>query len=518
MSGSPLSRLVLKAELISKSFPGVRALNKVSFDLNEGEVHALVGENGAGKSTLMKILGGNYRPDSGNIAVDSMALELRNPHDARNAGIILIYQELSLVPELTAAENILLGSWPQNFFGHIQRKRLRARATEALEALRCGVAASDIVADLSIAQQQMVEIARAFAFDSRVVIFDEPTASLTEVEKDALFDSIRRMRKSGVSIIYISHKMDEIFEISDRITVLRDGEVQGTFTSDAVDEDEVTRLMIGRNIDSFFSRSGTDEGGEVLRLEGVCLEKGGSPISFNVRQGEIVGMYGLVGAGRTELAEAIFGLRPIELGHVYLFGREVVIRDPVDALRLGIGYVPEDRKASGLVLGLGGRANVVLPQAWRLSRFWLSKRGEQTRIYEYYRAALDIKTTGPNQKLLELSGGNQQKYVIAKWLAIHPKLLILDEPTRGIDVGAKAEIHKLIANLARDGVAVVVISSEMPEIMGVSHRVLTMYEGRLTGDFRVEGLTEDQLLQAVTSVGAEAGGQTISTRGAIRDT
>lgn len=503
------SVVALSGHEICKSFPGVQALNNVSFDLYTGEVHALVGENGAGKSTLMKIIGGNFRPESGHISVAGQRVEFRNPHDARQAGIMLIYQELSLVPELTAAENILLGNFPYGAFGHIHTGALRRLAARALEPLHCGVEPSDTIAELSIAKQQMVEIARAFAFQSRVVIFDEPTASLTETEKDALFDSIRSMRKAGTSIIYISHKMDEIFEISDRITVLRDGEVQGTFHTGQVDDAEVTRLMIGRNIESFFSRSVASEGREVLRLEGVCHEAGKAPVSFSVREGEVVGLYGLVGAGRTELAEAIFGLRPISSGSVYVFGKEAGIRGPADAMKLGIGYVPEDRKASGLILGLGGRANVILPLAWRLSRWCLSSGAERTSIYERYRKALDIKTTGPTQELSELSGGNQQKFVIAKWLATHPRILILDEPTRGIDVGAKAEIHKLIDSLANDGVGVIVISSEMPEIMGVSHRVLTMYDGRMTGDFDIDGLTEAKLLRAVTSGVVELGSAAI---------
>jgi ribose transport system ATP-binding protein len=483
---------------ISKSFPGVQALLDVSFTLMRGEVHAVCGENGAGKSTLMRILAGNQAADRGTIAVDGRPVRFASPLDAQRHGILLIHQELSLVPELTVAENIFLGHLPRRVLGHVDWQTLRARTEEVLAGIHDGIGPNDLVGRLSISQQQMVEIARAAAFQSSIVIFDEPTASLTDQEVDALFAIIDRLRKQGVSIVYISHKMTEIFRISDRITVLRDGQVRGTVVTAEASEDDVVRLMIGRSIDGYFVRGAKRDGEELLRVENLSVPGRVHGVNFAVREGEVLGLYGLVGSGRSDLVEAIFGMRALSGGRILWRGQPTTIRDSTDAMRLGIGLVPEDRKRQGLVMELGGRENTTLTQIRQLNLFGFMQRAKETEIFNEYRRKLGIVTTGPAQPVKMLSGGNQQKFVIAKWLATNPKLLILDEPTRGIDVGAKAEIHRLIAGLAEQGLAVIVISSEMPEIMGVSHRILTMFEGRLVGEYADSEVTEDKLISAVT--------------------
>ncbi|HKJ95020.1 MAG TPA: sugar ABC transporter ATP-binding protein [Gammaproteobacteria bacterium] len=489
---------VLEVSGVTKTFPGVKALDDVSFDVRPGEVHALVGENGAGKSTLMKVLAGNHRPDAGTIRHMGQPVQHNNPLEAKQRGILLVHQELSLVPELTVAENIYLGSMPLKSFGRVDWRALREKTNRVLRDLHCNFRASDIVGRLSIAKQQMVEIARADAFKCNVVIFDEPTASLTDQEKDALFENIHKLKDQGVGIVYISHKMSEIFEITDRITVLRDGKTQGTLNTADTDADEITRMMIGRSLDAYFERADSEPREELLRVEGLTIEGLLRDVSFNVCEGEVVGMYGLVGAGRSEVAETVFGIRKPDAGTIYWRGEAREIASPKDAMKLGIGLVPEDRKEQGLVLGMGGRDNTTLPLLGELNTWGFMQTSRETALFDEYKERMSISTTGPKQPVVNLSGGNQQKFVIAKWMATKPKLLILDEPTRGIDVGSKSEIHKLIARLAESGLAVLVISSEMPEIMGVSHRILTMCEGRLTGDFNYSEVTEDKLLHAAT--------------------
>jgi ribose transport system ATP-binding protein len=494
----PLEAPILAISGVGKSFPGVQALDAVTFELLPGEVHALCGENGAGKSTLMRILAGNQLPDRGTISIRGKVATFRSPLEAQRQGILLIHQELSLVPELTVAENIFLGHLPRRALARVDWKRLRACTKEVLGGIHDVIRPDDIVGNLSISQQQMVEIARAAAFKSSIVIFDEPTASLTDQESEALFGIIDGLRARGVGIIYITHKMKEVFRISDRITVLRDGQVRGTLTTSNTDEDEVVRLMIGRAFDGYFGSGRRRWGPELLRVEDMTVPGRVNQVSFAIREGEVLGLYGLVGAGRSDLAEAIFGMRPLSRGRVFWRGQEREIRDSADAMRLGIGLVPEDRKHQGLIMELSGLENVTLTQLRHLNVLGFMQRGREDAIFREYKEKLSISTTGPAQLVKTLSGGNQQKFVIAKWLATNPKLLILDEPTRGIDVGAKVEIHKLIAQLAAEGLAVLVISSEMPEIMGVSHRILTMFEGRLTGEFQGEAVKEDGLIAAVT--------------------
>ncbi|ETX13911.1 sugar ABC transporter ATP-binding protein [Roseivivax halodurans JCM 10272] len=493
-----MSQAILKVEGITKTFPGVKALDNVSFDIRPGEVHALVGENGAGKSTLMKTLAGLHRCDGGEIFYQGAPLSLSGPLDARRKGILLIHQELSLSPELSVAENIYLGAWQTNRFGMLKKRELRRNATTALEALGCGFGPDVRLGTLSVAMQQMVEIARAEAFSANVVIFDEPTASLTDSEKDQLFQTIRGLKARGVGIVYISHKMDEIFDITDRITVLRDGQVQGTVDTADTDLNQITRMMIGRTLDAYFVKAKAEFGDEVLRVEGLSKRGLFSDASFSVRQGEVLGLYGLVGAGRSELVETVFGVRRADAGRLFWKGREIDWPTPRQSIDMGMALVPESRKEQGLVLMMGGRENTSLPHLRRFSDLTVMNRAREMAVYEKYRSALSIKTTGPDQAVSQLSGGNQQKFVLAKWLCAEPGLIILDEPTRGIDVGSKSAIHELIADLAEQGLAVIVISSEMPEVLGVSHRVLAMSEGSIVAEFKGDAMTEEHLIDSVS--------------------
>lgn len=496
--------VILKVEAITKTFPGVKALDDVSFDIRRGEVHALVGENGAGKSTLMKALAGLHKPDRGQIVYQGVPTEVAGPLDARQKGILLIHQELSLSPELSVAENIYLGAWPTNRFGVLKKRELRRNASAALEALGCGFGPDVRVGTLSVAMQQMVEIARAEAFSANVVIFDEPTASLTDTEKDQLFHTIRGLKARGVGIVYISHKMDEIFDITDRITVLRDGQVQGTVETGETDLNHVTRMMIGRTLDSFFVKAKPEFGAEVLRVDGLSKHGHFRNVSFSVREGEVLGLYGLVGAGRSEVVETIFGVRKADDGKLFWKGSEIDLPTPRQSIDMGMALVPESRKEQGLVLMMGGRENTSLPHLRLFSELSLMNRTKELATFEKYRSALSIKTTGPDQAVSQLSGGNQQKFVLAKWLCADPKLIILDEPTRGIDVGSKSAIHKLIAELAEQGLAVIVISSEMPEVLGVSHRVLAMSEGAVVAAFEDGSMSEENLIDAVSHHQGEA--------------
>ncbi|WP_104403522.1 sugar ABC transporter ATP-binding protein [Vibrio penaeicida] len=488
----------LELKGVRKEFPSVVALNDVSFDIRSGEVHALLGENGAGKSTLMKVLSGIYQAEHGEVLIDGNPVLLKTPMDARNQGILMIHQELSLVEDLTVAENIFLGMLPRFGLGFVDSKTLNRRSSEILSRLNCDFKASDKVADLTIAKKYMVEIARALVFTPKIVIFDEPTASLTDYEKVVLFDMINELKKSGVGIAYISHRMDEIFTLSDRLTVLRDGEYRGTLETAKTNEQDVTALMIGRELD----KSGCIDpqlGGEtVLEVNELTLKPYYENISFELKKGTVVGMYGLVGAGRTEIAETLFGLRNPESGYITFNGERTIISDSKVAVDTGIALVPENRKEQGLVLEMSCRDNMTIAQVDRLSVLGWLLQGKEGKIYDDYAQQLSIKSPDGSYPVGNLSGGNQQKVVIGKWLSIQPKVLILDEPTRGIDVGSKSEIHSLIRELARSGLAVLVISSEMPEVLGVSDQILAMYEGKLVKTFTSEEVSENALVTAIT--------------------
>jgi ribose transport system ATP-binding protein len=489
---------VLKLVGITKRFPAVTALDGVNFDVRAGEVHALLGENGAGKSTLMKVLDGVHTADEGHIYLDGRMIDPKSPLEAKREGIVLIHQELSLVLQMSVAENIFLGSLPKGRLGRVDRRELHAKASAILERLECDFSSKEIVANLSIAKRQMVEIARALVFTPKIVVFDEPTASLTDHEKDILFKIIRDLKSHGVGIVYISHRMDEIFEITDRISVLRDGTHSGTVDTAETNEDAVTQMMIGRSLEKVRKLTKGELGETILEVRKLTVPGLFQDVSFHVRKGEIVGMYGLVGAGRSEVAETLFGLREPGSGQILIEEEEVVSHSPREAIIRGIALVPENRKEQGLVLGMNGRDNITLSHLERVShRGWLNQR-EELSVFEHYQKQLAIKTPSWKQRVLNLSGGNQQKVVIGKWLGTHPRILILDEPTRGIDVGSKAEIHNLIRDLADKGYAILVISSEMPEVMGVSTRILAMYDGRITAEFDADEVTEDELVQAIT--------------------
>jgi len=493
----------LQLQEIVKTFPGVRALDGVNFEVQPGEVHALLGENGAGKSTLMKVLAGMHQPDSGEIRLQGQPVLMRNPIEAKAQGVVLIHQELSLVPEMSAAENIYLGELPRKSFGRVDWATLFKRSNAILTRLKCNFSAEVTVSNLSLANQQMVEIARALTVDARVVVFDEPTASLTDAEKVVLFDIIADLKSQGVGVVYISHRMDEIFTISDRITVLRDGQYRGTLTTADTDEDEVTRLMIGRSLDLSRSEAAPEFGKTMLEVRNLSCDQQFQDVSFTVRTGEVVGFYGLVGAGRTEIAETLFGLRSPNAGEILVDGQTVAITSPRDAIALGISLVPENRKEQGLVLQMSCRDNITLSQVQDLTTGPFLSQSAEISIFDKYRQRLAIKTPSWKQSVGVLSGGNQQKIVIGKWLSMSPRVLIVDEPTRGIDVGSKSEIHQLLRELAAQGYAVIVISSEMPEVLRVSDRIVAMYSGRIMREFTIEEVTEDSLVQAISGIKSE---------------
>ena len=492
---------VLRLEDIVKTFPGVRALDGVSLSVLPGEVHALMGENGAGKSTLMKVLGGLHQPNEGTIYIGEKPVVMANPLEAKAMGVVFIHQELSLADELSVAENVYLGELPRKSFGRVDWATLYARTNRILSRLKVGFDARTPVGSLSIANKQMVEIARALTVDAKAVIFDEPTASLTDAEKVVLFEVITDLRGQGVGIVYISHRMEEIFKITDRITVLRDGQYRGTVNTAETDEEAVTQLMIGRKLDLSRNEEHAEIGDVALEVQGLSCGKLYHDISFQVRRGEVLGFYGLVGAGRTEIAETLFGLRTPSAGHILVDGKEIRIDSPMTAIANGIGLVPEDRKGQGLILGMNCRDNMTLPQVDDMTAGPFVSDGAEIAIFDQYRDMLDIRTPGWRQLVGNLSGGNQQKIVIGKWLSMHPNVLIVDEPTRGIDVGSKSEIHKLIRELARKGYAVIVVSSEMPEVLRVSDRIVAMFQGRIMRTFASEEVTEDSLVQAISGIG-----------------
>lgn len=490
----------LRLEGIVKTFPGVRALDNVSFNVLPGEVHALMGENGAGKSTLMKVLGGLYQPDQGEIFIEERPAVMSSPLHSKSLGVVFIHQELSLAEELSVAENVYLGELPTKSFGRVDWQELYAKTDAILSKLKVGFDARTRVGDLSIANQQMVEIARALTVDAKAVIFDEPTASLTDAEKLVLFDVISDLQQQGVGIVYISHRMEEIFKITDRITVLRDGQYQGTLATNVTDEESVTQLMIGRKLDLTRNESEHELGDVALEVKGLSCGSMFRNVSFQVRRGEVLGFYGLVGAGRTEIAETLFGLREPSAGSIHIDGKEVRINSPIDAIKMGISLVPEDRKGQGLVLGMNCRDNMTLPQIDDLTAGPFVANGAEVALFDQYRDRLDIRTPGWKQTVGNLSGGNQQKIVIGKWLSMHPNVLIVDEPTRGIDVGSKSEIHKLVRELAASGYAVIVISSEMPEVLHVSDRIAAMFSGEIVRTFTSQEVTEDNLIQAISGI------------------
>jgi ABC-type sugar transport system ATPase subunit len=497
---------ILEAESIDKRFPGVHALDDVSLSIAAGEVHAVVGENGAGKSTLMKILSGAQRPDRGTIRVDGQAVTIESPRAAQELGIITIYQELSLVDTLSVGENIFLGDLPTRpgASWQVDWPTVWRRSTELLDRVGARVRPQTPVRNLSVAQKQMVEIARALARNVRVLILDEPTSSLTERETEKLFEIITQLQSRGVGIIYISHRLGEVFQIAQRVTVLRDGKVVGSLPVRDASEDMLVRMMVGRDLSRLFTEARLSDAPVRLEVRGLSRRGVLHDVSFSVRGGEVVGLAGLVGAGRTELARCLFGADAINSGEIVLDGSVVNIRTPGDAVDLGIALVPEDRKLQALILGMGVRENLSLPMLDRLGSPFVPSRSRERALVTEYIKSLRIRTPHMEQRVSALSGGNQQKVVIARWLATKPKVLILDEPTRGIDVGAKAEVHALIARLAEQGVAILMISSELPEILGMSHRILVMRGGRIVADIPRQHASEELIMAAATGQTLEA--------------
>ena len=485
---------LLEMRGISKSFPGVKALQDVGLQLKAGEVHALLGENGAGKSTLIKVLGGIYHAEEGEIYIEGQKVKIDGVVAAREAGISIVHQELVLVPYMTVAENIFLGREPGSRL-NINRRKMSADAQELLDAYEMHIDADTLVEHLTIAQQQMVEIVKAISFNSRILVMDEPTSSISDKEVGFLFETMRTLTKKGVGIIYISHKMSELEEICDRVTVMRDGQTVGTKVVKETTKDDLIAMMVGRELTNYYTRDYLEPGEVVLKCEHISDGKMAKDASFELRKGEIIGFAGLVGAGRSETMKAVFGLAPHMTGDVYVEGQKVQIKSPVDALTYGIALVPESRKEEGLYKVQSVRFNStieVLSQFIKSLRVDLKKEEEITQKYIDMMAT---KTPSQEQVIGNLSGGNQQKVMIGRWLATDPKILILDEPTRGVDVGAKAEIYTIMNDLVKQGMSIIMISSELPEIINMSDRVYVMNEGRVTGCLDHESVTQEAIMQ-----------------------
>jgi len=487
--------VLLQTSAIRKSFAGVDALKGVSFDLAASEVHALVGENGAGKSTLVKIITGAETPDSGTLMVAGEVVGRMDPNRSRTLGIASIYQQPALFPDLTVAENIAIALERGGAWRRVDWRARRRQAAALVERTGARIDPERLVASLSMPEQQIVEIAKAIGANARIVIMDEPTASLTDREVDRLFATIAALKPQGVGIIYISHRLEEVFAVADRITVLRDGESVGTRAAGDVTRGELIRLMVGRDLGAVFPKRPIAIGDVRLEVRHLSNRaRGLHDISLDVRRGEILGVAGLVGSGRTELAETLFGLTPLDAGEILLDGAAVRIQSPADAVRLGIGYVPEDRRRHGVVAGMSVAANATLASLRAVSRGGLIDAAAERRAAESHVARLRIRTASIGADVGSLSGGNQQKVALARWLATQPKVLILDEPTQGVDVGSKAEIHGLMEDLAERGLAIVMISSELPEILGMSDRVAVMHAGHVSGVLSRAEATQDKIL------------------------
>ena len=484
---------------VSKSFAGIKVVTNVSFDMRAGEVHALMGENGAGKSTLIKMMAGLHQPDEGQILVNGSQVRFVSPRDAHNAGIATVHQELLLFPELTVAENIFLGQTPKTRLGTVDWQTMRRRARELLDSLDSGDLDIDQkVASLSVGNRQRIEIARALAQDARVLIMDEPTAALAEHDVQRLMSVVRNLRARGVAIVYVSHRMPEIFALADRVTVLRDGHLVGTRPVSEVDEPALVSMMVGRAVDRLYPAKQGQDGAVILELQQVAHHSIVRDISLKLRRGEILGLAGLVGSGRTETALTIFGITPATSGQILIDGQPVTVGSPEAARDLGIAYVPEDRAHQGLIRVQTIEENIALANLKRLTRGFIVDAARVTAEARQAITRFGIRARGPQQPVRQLSGGNQQKVVLGKWLATNPRILIMDEPTRGIDVGAKAEIHLLMRKLAGEGMAILMISSELPEVLGMSDRVLVMSGGRIVGEFDKEHATAETVGTVMT--------------------
>jgi rhamnose transport system ATP-binding protein len=482
----------------TKSYGAVRALSDGNLALRSGEVRALMGENGAGKSTLVKVLGGVVRRDSGAMLVEGAPVDFHSPHDARDAGIAVIYQEPTLFPDLSVAENVVMGYHPLGSLRRIDRRAMGDMVQWLLDRLGVGLDPDRLVRGLSIADQQIVEIAKALSFDARVLIMDEPTAALSGAEVERLFTVVRTLREEGAAVLFISHRLEEVFEICDTVTVMRDGAVVHDARMAAMTPDEMVRRMVGREMSAMFPKQQAEVGDPVLEVHRLTREGAFADISFDVRAGEIVALAGLVGAGRSEVARAIFGIDRADAGHVEIGGKRLPPGRPLAAMRAGIGFVPEDRRQQGLVMDLSIARNATMTRTGSLARLGLIRGGSENRLAREWATRLRLKFHRLEEPAGFLSGGNQQKVVLAKWLATEPRLLIVDEPTRGIDVGTKAEVHRLMSELAGRGVAVLMISSELPEVLGMADRVLVMHEGRIADRLSREEADEESVIRAAT--------------------
>ena len=493
------SDIILRMEGICKSFPGVQALDGVDFEVAAGEVVALIGENGAGKSTLMKILCGAYRKDAGRIFLHGQEIEIESPHHAQQLGIAIIYQEFNLTPNQSAAANIFISREPRQtglgrFLSFVDRRRMEREAQEYLDHVGARVPATALIRTLSVAQQQMVEVAKALAVDARIIIMDEPTSALGEDEVETLFEIIGTLKEQGIAIVFISHRLEEILRIADRVVVLRDGQRVGGLSISHATPDSMIRLMVGRELTEMFHKVKAEIGGPLLEARGLTRRGVVEDVSFVLKRGEILGFAGLVGAGRTETVRLLFGADRKDAGEIWMDGKLVHINSAVDAVAAGVGFVPEDRGLQGLVLKLPVAENIVLPTLNSHARAgWVDRRALRDTAASYV-DRLNIRTPHLRQKAMFLSGGNQQKVVLAKWLASQPKVLILDEPTRGIDVGAKAEVHALMSDLAQMGIGIIMISSELPEILGMSDRILVMHEGRVAAILDRSEATQEKIM------------------------
>lgn len=490
------NKTILKMEGIRKSFPGVLALSNISFELKEGEVHALLGENGAGKSTLIKILAGIHTPDSGKILLDGKEVAITNTHVARELGISVIHQELCLATNMTVADNIFLGRPIINKFGIVKDSGMIEETREIMDRFGLDqISPTTLVGNLTTAQQQMVEIAKALSLNARIIVMDEPTSSLSDKEAGKLFDFIKSLKEKNISIIYISHKLEEIFKICDSITVIRDGEYVGDTKVTETTKEKLMSMMVGRELSDVYPKKNNQFGDVILRVENLCRNEKLKDVSFEVREKEILGFYGLVGSGRTEIMRLLFGIDPIKSGKIYLEGKEISIKCPQDAIEAGIVLAPENRKEEGLILIKDIDYNITLSILKKLIHGIHLNKAENDRIVNEYGTRLRIKTPSYKQNVINLSGGNQQKVVLAKWLATEPKVLILDEPTRGIDVGAKQEIYQLIHELALTGVSILLISSELPEIVYLSNRVMIMRDFKHVATIEENEITQENIIK-----------------------
>ena len=492
---------ILTISNVSKKFPGIQALDDVSLNISKGEVHAIVGENGAGKSTLMNIVMGIFKVDKGSIFISGKEVNIDRPKKALDLGLSMVAQEINLVPLLSIAENISVGRLSRNRrFPFFSSKELYHEAKILLEKIGLKIDPKTLVKDLSISHQQMVQIAKSLSSNSKIIIMDEPTSSLSEQEIEQLFEIISVLKTQGISIIYISHKLDEVFRIADRVTVLRDGKLVDTLFLKDTNEEEIISLMVGRSVEDMFARRKLLEGNVVFRVENLAKIGFFEDINFELRSGEIIGFYGLVGSGRTELALSIFGVYPGGGGRTFIGDKEVKISSPIDAIKNGIGYLSEDRKNQSIFPILGVRENITISNLRKYCEFVFINSRKENKETEYFINKLDIRAASLKQKIMNLSGGNQQKAIIARLLALKPRIMILDEPTRGIDVGAKAEVHFLIEELAESGMGIIIISSELPEIFRISDRIIVMRSGRISGVYRRNEATQEELLKAASPI------------------